>query len=92
MYQVYILKSLKDLRTYVGYSQDAQERLSEHNSGKVDATLNRRPLRILYTENVDNLEKAKQRERYWKSGAGRRKLKAYFNTGFPPVLGRGSLK
>ena len=82
MYQVYILKSLKDFRTYTGYAQDAKIRLIDHNSGKVDATRRRRPLEIIFTENLGTLEEAKKRELYWKSGAGRRKLKIYFQTGF----------
>jgi len=93
MYQVYILKSLSDLKTYTGYAKDAQIRLKEHNSGKVNATKNRRPLVILYIENVETLRYAKQRELYWKSGAGRRKLLIYFQRGFPPIFdGRGSPK
>lgn len=84
MYDVYILKSLKDFRTYTGYAKDAESRLKEHNSGKVNATKNRRPLKILYTEKALTLAVAKKRELYWKSGVGRRKLKQYFKTGFPP--------
>ena len=84
MHQVYILKSLKDFRTYVGHSEDVVVRLAEHNSGKVKATFNRRPLEIIYTEDVVTLKEAKAREKYWKSGVGRRKLKQYFKEGFPP--------
>ena len=84
MYKVYILQSLKDLRTYVGYTIDIQKRLSEHNSGKVDATENRRPLKVLFTENAISLSDAKHRELYWKSGGGRRRLKIFFKTKFPP--------
>jgi len=91
MYQVYILKSLKDSRTYVGYSEDAYNRLKDHNLGKVKATEKRRPLEIIYIENTETLKYAKQRELYWKSGAGRRKLMQYYIGGFPPIFdGRGS--
>lgn len=85
MYQVYILKSLKDGKTYVGYAIDAKARLSEHNSGKVNTTKHRKPFQILYTEACSDLATAKNRELYWKSGGGRRKLKLYFKQGFPPV-------
>jgi putative endonuclease len=85
MYKVYILQSLKDRRTYVGFTDNIGKRLKEHNSGKVAATCNRRPFKIIYLENVDNFKDAKERELYWKSGAGRRKLKHYFNEGFPPI-------
>ena len=83
MYQVYILKSLKDLRTYTGHAKDAKVRLVDHNSGRVDATKHRRPLEIIFTEAFETLAEAKRRELYWKSGAGRRKLKEYFKSGFP---------
>ena len=55
MYQIYILQSLKDKRTYIGYTSDLDARLKEHNLGKVAATRNRRPFKILYTENMENL-------------------------------------
>jgi putative endonuclease len=83
MFQVYILQSLKDGRTYTGYATDANVRLVDHNFGRVDATKNRRPLEIIFTEDVNSLKDAKKRELYWKSGAGRRKLKIYFEKGFP---------
>ena len=93
MYQVYILKSLNDLRTYAGYTKDVAVRLEDHNTGKVKATKKRLPFEIVYIENTKTLKFAKQRELYWKSGAGRRKLKHFFRVGFPPIKdGRGSPK
>jgi putative endonuclease len=85
MFSVYILESQKDHRTYVGYSHDPFARLFEHNKGTVNATKNRRPLRIIFIENCTEEAEAKERESYWKSGAGRRKLKKYFLDGFPPI-------
>lgn len=84
MYTVYILLSSSDRKTYVGFTQDLNVRLKQHNSGKVMATRKRRPLEILFIEEVASLALAKERERYWKSGGGRRKLKKYFLYGFPP--------
>ena len=86
MYKIYVLKSLKDLRTYVGYAADISLRLQEHNLGKVNATESGRPLKIIFLEDASSLEMAKKREIYWKSGAGRRKLAKYFKEGFPPSL------
>ncbi|MBU3925763.1 GIY-YIG nuclease family protein [Patescibacteria group bacterium] len=82
---VYILKSLKDLKTYTGFSLDVGKRIKEHNQGKVDATKHRRPFVLLYKENCFDLKEAKKREKYWKSGAGRRKLKQFFKNGFPLI-------
>ncbi len=78
MYFIYILQSLKDSRTYVGYSDNVERRLAEHNSGRAKATKNRRPFKLLFTEEFETSAEAKKREKYWKSGGGRRKLKQYF--------------
>ncbi|MEK9175698.1 MAG: GIY-YIG nuclease family protein [Patescibacteria group bacterium] len=92
IHYVYILKSLKDTRTYIGYTQNVTKRLLEHNSGKVDATKKRKPLVLLYQESCPNIKEVKYREQFWKNGSGRRKLKEYFLKGFPPIdaNGRGS--
>jgi putative endonuclease len=79
MYYIYILQSAKDKRTYVGYSHDIQNRLARHNAGQVPATRNRRPLKLIFSESFETEQQAKQRELYWKSGAGRRKMKSLFD-------------
>jgi putative endonuclease len=78
MFYLYILQSLKDNRTYVGHTANIERRFCEHNSGRVPATKNRRPLKILKVETCGTLSEAKTRELYWKSGAGRKKLKEFF--------------
>jgi putative endonuclease len=80
MYHVYILQSLKDNRTYVGYSDNVERRFAEHNAGRANATKHRRPFKLLFTEEFSTAVEAKKREKYWKSGAGRRKLKQYFTS------------
>ena len=85
MYYIYILISLKDDRTYTGFCKDITERIKIHNSGKVKATQHRTPFRVVYTERAKTIKMAKHREKYWKSGAGRRKLKSFFKKGFPPI-------
>ncbi len=79
MYVVYILQSLKDKRTYVGYTNEIQQRLHRHNIGQVTATKNRRPLRLLFTEEFLTMEEAKVKELWWKSSNGRRALKKLFD-------------
>ena len=83
MFFLYVLQSLKDKRTYVGHTANMERRLCEHNSGKVLATKSRRPLKILKTEIFKILIEAKKRELYWKSGAGRKKLKEFFKKEIP---------
>jgi len=78
MYYVYILKSVKTGRTYVGYSSDWKRRLAEHNTGQSRATKNRGPFEVLQLEEFESTADAKARELYWKSGSGRRKLKQIY--------------
>lgn len=80
MYFIYVLQSLKDQRTYVGYTDNVEKRLTKHNKGYVRSTKHRIPLRLLFTEVFLTSKEAKKRELYWKSGAGRRKLKEYFKS------------
>jgi len=79
MYFVYILQSLKDKRTYVGYTNDFDRRFKEHNLGQSKATKHRTPLILLFKEQYEDIKAAKSRELWWKSGFGRNKLKEYFS-------------
>ena len=78
MFTVYILQSLKDFRTYVGSTNNFARRFKEHNSGKAKSTKSRLPFKLLFKEEFESGLDAKKRENWWKSGAGRRKLKEYF--------------
>ncbi|MDD3663222.1 MAG: GIY-YIG nuclease family protein [Candidatus Pacebacteria bacterium] len=75
MFYTYVLQSLKDNKLYIGYSERLQERITEHKNGKVIATAKRLPLILVYYEACLNKEKALQREKYFKTGFGRRFLK-----------------
>jgi putative endonuclease len=75
MYYTYVLESLKDNRLYIGYSGDLKKRIIEHNNGEVKATKNRKPFRLIYYEACLSEEKAIKREKYFKTGFGRRYLK-----------------
>ena len=74
-YYVYILRSEKDGKRYIGLTGDLERRISEHNSGKVRSTKNRRPLTLIYYEEFGSKEEATKRERFYKSGRGREYLK-----------------
>lgn len=78
MFFVYILLSLADHRTYTGFTDNVQRRLEQHNGGLVRSTKFRVPFKILFIEEFNTSQEAKKRELWWKSGAGRRKLKEYF--------------
>ncbi len=80
MYFVYILMSDQDKRTYVGFSDNVERRLTQHNAGQVTATKHRRPLKIFHLEEFPTMKEAKARELWWKSGSGRSELKKLFKT------------
>lgn len=75
---VYLLLSKKDLKTYVGSTDNIERRFSEHESGKVQSTKNRRPLVLIYKEVFPSLLEARIREIYLKTRRGRRELKIIF--------------
>jgi len=62
MFYVYILKSEKDGKLYIGYTNDLKRRLEEHNSGKNISTKFRRPFELIYYEVYKSEGDAKHRE------------------------------
>jgi putative endonuclease len=75
MYYTYVLKSLKDEKLYIGWTDDLKNRFSFHCDGKVESTKNRRPLELIYYEACSNKKNAISREKYFKTGFGRKFLK-----------------
>ncbi|MDD2753391.1 MAG: GIY-YIG nuclease family protein [Candidatus Portnoybacteria bacterium] len=75
MHYVYVLKSDRDGNWYTGYTNDLQKRILEHNKGLNFATKDRRPLKFIYCEASLNEKDAKAREKYLKSGMGKKYLK-----------------
>ena len=78
-YFVYILKSLEYDKTYIGITNDLDRRLKEHNSGKAIYTRKYLPWKLIYQEELANRLEARQREKYLKSAAGRKKIKLILN-------------
>lgn len=74
-YFVYVLLSLKDHKFYVGFTEDINKRIKEHDEGKVTSTKNRRPLKFIYYEVFFSKADAKSREVFLKSGFGREQLR-----------------
>ncbi len=75
MYYVYVLHSLKDGQWYTGATADLRARLKRHQAGEVPATRNRQPLELIYYEASLSRDDAFRRERFLKSGKGKRYLK-----------------
>ena len=75
MYKVYLLESLRDKKWYVGYTpSNVLQRLEKHNDGLVQSTKSFRPWRLIYCEVYINRDDATGREKFLKSGAGRKFL------------------
>ena len=75
MFYTYVLKSDKDGKSYIGFTPDLKKRFRDHMMGKVEATKHRRPFQLIYYEACINKKKAIDREKYFKTGFGRRYLK-----------------
>ncbi len=60
---VYLLRSLKDGKCYVGWTTDLKRRLEEHNARLTTSTKTRRPFELVYYETYSCPELAKSRER-----------------------------
>ena len=73
-FYVYVLFSLqKNLKTYVGYTNNLKKRLYMHNSGKGAKFTRGRKWKILYTETFVSKKSAMKREYYLKKNKKFRK-------------------
>lgn len=76
MQYVYVLRSQKDGKNYVGYTKNLKLRFERHNKGLVESTRNRRPLKLIYYEACLNQQDAIKREKYLKTIYGKRYIKS----------------
>lgn len=74
-YYIYVLRSLKDNKFYVGYSDDLKSRFEQHKKGYVTSTKERRPLELIYSEVCLDKKDAMHREKYLKTYLGKMFLK-----------------
>jgi putative endonuclease len=75
VYFVYILRSEKDGKRYIGMTSNIERRLSEHNTGRVKSTKNRQPLVLVKLEQYETKVEAEKREKFLKTGSGRNWMK-----------------
>ena len=75
MWYTYLLQSKKDNLWYTGCTDDLRKRFKEHNDGLVPSTKGRGSFSIIYYEACANKSDAFAREKYLKSGMGKRYLK-----------------
>ena len=75
MQYLYILLNEAKTRTYTGVADDVHKRLAEHNAGRVKSSSPYRPYKVIHTEAFETLSEARQKEKFYKSTTGRRRLK-----------------
>ena len=78
---VYILKSLKDERYYVGSTINLDRRLRQHNAGQQAVTRYRRPLPLVNIEKCPDEAAARRREHEIKKQKSRRYLETLVDGG-----------
>jgi len=75
MHYVYLLQSTIDGEWYTGCTNDLQKRFNQHNKKRIFSTRDRAPFILIYYEACINQQDAYTREKYLKSGMGKRYMK-----------------
>ncbi|HRY82956.1 MAG TPA: GIY-YIG nuclease family protein [Candidatus Moranbacteria bacterium] len=77
-YFIYVIKSKIYKTRYIGSTSDVLKRLKEHNSKKCRYTSGRTPWELIYKEAFKTRSEAMKREKFLKSGQGRKWLDNVF--------------
>lgn len=70
MWYVYFLKSSEHDWRYVGSTRDVNQRIMKHNTGKVQSTKHYHPFELVAYIVVNTEAKARNLEKYFKTGSG----------------------
>ncbi len=71
----YLIRSVKSGKWYIGITSDLRKRFHQHQNNESTYTKGRGPFELIYYEACQNRLDAESRERYLKSGMGRRYIK-----------------
>ena len=74
MFHVYVLRSEKTRRRYIGSCEDISRRIQQHNLGASKATRHGAPWTLIHSESFSTRVEANRKERYFKTGRGREEL------------------
>lgn len=75
MFEVYAISSVSRNYIYVGLTSNLDQRLIRHNKGYEPTTKPYAPFKLIYSEVANSRVDARKREKYWKSGIGKEKLR-----------------
>lgn len=89
MFYVYVLQSERTGRHYIASTSDLARRLAEQNSDLAAATKHRGPWQLVHQEYFPTRGEAMSRERYLKTGQGRREIEALLKGRAVSLTGRG---
>ena len=82
MFYVYVLRSLKNRKRYIGSTKILPgERLKQHNQGSNVWTRQNGPFELLLEEQCMSMSEARKRENFFKSGVGRKFLDEKLKSG-----------
>ena len=62
MFYVYLIRSKKDNDHYLGFTNNLERRITEHNNGEVHSTKLRKPFELIYLEGYKSEKDARLRE------------------------------
>ena len=80
MYFVYIIQSDLDQSYYIGFSENIENRLKEHNLGSTNYTSKKRPWSLVYFERFENKSDALKREIFLKKQKNKKFYQKLINT------------
>ena len=84
MYYVYVIRSSKDNKYYIGYTVDLTRRLQDHNRGKSKSVRYRGPFELVYYEKFPTRLEAIRREKQIKSYKGGDAFKTLLSESMTP--------
>ena len=80
MFYVYIIKSLRFNKYYIGYTGNIKKRLNYHNKGSNQSTKTYRPYKLIYLEKYNTKTEAIKREKQIKKYKGGKAFKLLINS------------